>query len=101
MLLSRILFCMSFSSTRWIWPAHCSLFNLIIFDTLCSSSCLYNSLAHGVQCAGLSDFSVRGAAQRHFSRQVAQLFRRKFSFAGSSDRKMNVQSACALNTRYV
>jgi hypothetical protein len=28
--------------------------------------------------AGLSDFSVRGAARRHFSRQVAQHFRRKF-----------------------
>jgi hypothetical protein len=27
--------------------------------------------------AGLSDFSVRGAARRHFSGQVAQLFGRK------------------------
>jgi hypothetical protein len=33
---------------------------------------------HGVHRAGLSDFSVRGAVQRHFSREVAQLFRRKF-----------------------
>jgi hypothetical protein len=32
---------------------------------------------HGVHCAGLSDFSVHGAARQHFSRQVAQLFRRK------------------------
>jgi hypothetical protein len=73
-----------------------------------------------VHCAGLSDFSVCAAVWRHFSRQVAQLFRKKFrqtsqyvvpcggiflgkwrsSFARSSDGKMNVQSACALNTRY-
>jgi hypothetical protein len=33
---------------------------------------------HGVHCAGLSDFSVGGAAQQHSYRQVAQLFRRKF-----------------------
>jgi hypothetical protein len=33
-----------------------------------SSTCI-----HGVHCAGLSDFSVRGAARRHFSWQVAQL----------------------------
>jgi hypothetical protein len=38
-----------------------------------------------VHYAGLSDFSVRGAARRHFSRQVAS------SFAGSSDGKMTVQ----------
>jgi hypothetical protein len=45
--------------------------------------CLVQSLRmrgviHGVHHAGLSDFSVRGAARRHFSQQVAQLFRRKF-----------------------
>jgi hypothetical protein len=39
---------------------------------------------HGVHCA---DFSVRGAARRHFSRQAAQLFRTKLG------RKMTVQSA--------
>jgi hypothetical protein len=33
---------------------------------------------HGVHCAALPDFSVRGAVRRHFSRQVAQLFRGKF-----------------------
>jgi hypothetical protein len=33
---------------------------------------------HGVDCAGLSDLSVRGDARRHFSRQAAQVFRRKF-----------------------
>jgi hypothetical protein len=33
---------------------------------------------HGVHCAGLSAFFVRGATLRHFSRQVAQLFRGKF-----------------------
>jgi hypothetical protein len=31
-----------------------------------------------VHYAGLSDFSVRGAARQHFPRQVAQLFHRKF-----------------------
>jgi hypothetical protein len=36
-----------------------------------------------------SQYVVPGG--RHFSRQVAQLFRSK----------MNVQSACALNTRYI
>jgi hypothetical protein len=35
-------------------------------------------IVHGVHYAGLSDFSVRGTARRHFSRQVAQLSRRKF-----------------------
>jgi hypothetical protein len=49
----------------------------------------------GVLCAGLSDFSVHGAVRRNFSRQMAQLF------AGNSDDKMNVQSACTLNTRYM
>jgi hypothetical protein len=44
--------------------------------------------------ASLSYFSVRGAARRYFSRQVAQHFRWK------SDSKMNVQAACALNTLY-
>jgi hypothetical protein len=39
--------------------------------------------------------SLRGAARRHFSRQVAEHFRR------SSDGKMNVQSACALNTLHM
>jgi hypothetical protein len=32
----------------------------------------------GVYCAGLSDFSLRGIARRHFSRQMAQLFRGEF-----------------------
>jgi hypothetical protein len=61
-----------------------------------------------------------GDMRRHFSRQVVQLFHRKFqqtsqyavpcggiflgkwcwSFTGGSDGKMNVQSACTLNTRY-
>jgi hypothetical protein len=35
-------------------------------------------IIHGVHFAGLSDFSVRGAVRRQFSRQVAQLFHRKF-----------------------
>jgi hypothetical protein len=49
---------------------------------------------HGVHCAGLSDFSVRGAARQQFF-----FGKWRSSFAGSSDGKMNVQSACALNTR--
>jgi hypothetical protein len=35
-------------------------------------------LAEKNSAAGTSDFSVRGAARRHFSWQVAQHFRRKF-----------------------
>jgi hypothetical protein len=46
MLLYRILFDMRFSSTRWTWPTHCSLFNLIIFVMLGSSNCLHNSLLY-------------------------------------------------------
>jgi hypothetical protein len=34
MLLSRILFGMRFPSIRWLWPAHCSLSNLIIFNNV-------------------------------------------------------------------
>jgi hypothetical protein len=41
MLLSRILFSMHFSSIHRMWPVHCSLFSLIIFDMLGSSNCLY------------------------------------------------------------
>jgi hypothetical protein len=52
------------------------------------------ALAKKNVAAVLSDFSVRGAARRQFSQQVAQLFRR------SSDGKLNVHSACALNRRY-
>jgi hypothetical protein len=33
---------------------------------------------HGVHCAGMSHFSIPGASRQHFSREVAQLFRRKF-----------------------
>jgi hypothetical protein len=50
---------------------------------------------HGAHYAGLSDFSVRGAVRRHFFGKW------RSSIAGSSDGKMNVQSACALNTRYM
>jgi hypothetical protein len=41
-------------------------------------NCKITYLIHGVRCAGLSDFLVRGAARRHFSLRVAQLFHRKF-----------------------
>jgi hypothetical protein len=36
------------------------------------------SLAEKIATTGLSDFSVHGAARRHFSRQVAQNFRRRY-----------------------
>jgi hypothetical protein len=35
-------------------------------------------LAEKNAATGLTEFSVRGALRRHFSRQVAQPFRRKF-----------------------
>jgi hypothetical protein len=37
-----------------------------------------NVILHGVQCAGFSDFSVRGTAWRNISRQLPPLFRREF-----------------------
>jgi hypothetical protein len=52
-------------------------------------------LAEKNSSADLSDSSVRGAARRHF-----YLGKWRSSFVGSSDGKMNVQSACALNTQY-
>jgi hypothetical protein len=75
----------------------------------------------GVHCAGLSDFSVYSAARRHFSLPIHAVFivqvyqtsqyvvshgsiflgKGRRSFAGNSDGKMNVQSACALNTPYI
>jgi hypothetical protein len=49
------------------------------FVTLIFLACEFATLLiHGVYCACLSDFSARGATWRHFSRQVAQLFPRKF-----------------------
>jgi hypothetical protein len=74
----------------------CSLCRLIrLLRTWCGAAAFFSSNIHGVHCAVLSDFSVRGAAQRYF-------FLGKWlnSFAGNSDGKMNFQSACALNTRY-
>jgi hypothetical protein len=67
----------------------------------------------GVHCAGISDFSVRFAARRHFSRPINTVFivhayptsqyvvprgsiflgKWRSSFARNSDGKMNVQSA--------
>jgi hypothetical protein len=46
LLLSRILFGKRFSSIRCMWPAHCSLFNLIIFYFSRSSNCPYISLLY-------------------------------------------------------
>jgi hypothetical protein len=74
------------------------------------------AVIQGVHCAG---FSVRGAARRHFSFILYTVFivhayqtsqyvvlrcgiflgKWRSSFAGNSDGKMNIQSACALNTR--
>jgi hypothetical protein len=56
-------------------------------------SCLHEYI-HGVNCARLPDFSVRVVP-------CVGIFLDKWSssFAGSSDSKLNVQSACALNTR--
>jgi hypothetical protein len=48
-------------------------------------------LAEKNAAAGLSDFSVRGGIF---------LGKWRSTFAGSSDGKMNVQSACALNILY-
>jgi hypothetical protein len=42
------------------------------------SNILFHYIIHGVHCTDLSDFSVRGDMRRHISRQVAQLFRKKF-----------------------
>jgi hypothetical protein len=46
MLLPRILFGMRYSSIRWMWPAHCSLFNLIRLNMLGYSICLYDILLY-------------------------------------------------------
>jgi hypothetical protein len=46
----------------------------INFRQSISLSCLHTRYA----LSDLSEFSERGATRRHFSRQVAQLFRRKF-----------------------
>jgi hypothetical protein len=63
------------------WHSHigCSLFRLIrLLSTWCRAAAFLSSNEHSVHCADLSYFSVCGAPRRHFSRQVAQLFRRKF-----------------------
>jgi hypothetical protein len=94
-------------------PLHlCSLYTIMIY-------CCVTFFMHGVHCAGLSDFLVRGAARQHFSRPVytvfivqayqtsqyvapcGSIFLSKWhgSFAGNSDSKMNAQSSCALNTQ--
>jgi hypothetical protein len=109
---TRTFSAVSTKAYRWTRPlVHSSLsqptsqiFNLMFTSyLLLSSKCPVPKiifphqtwLIHGVHCAGLSDFSVIGAARRHFSRQVAQLFRM------SSESRMNVESAYALNTRYI
>jgi hypothetical protein len=52
-------------------------------------------LAEKIAAAGLSDFSV------HVQHGGIFLGKWRSSFVGSSDGKMNVQSACALNTQYI
>jgi hypothetical protein len=62
--------------------------------TGCRAAAFYLCSIHRVHCAGLSD--VHGASQYAMPRGGTFLG----SFVGSSDGKMNVQSAYALNTRY-
>jgi hypothetical protein len=46
----------------------CSLCRLIrLLSMWCRAAAFFSSSIHGVHCAGLADFSVRGAARRHFS----------------------------------
>jgi hypothetical protein len=54
---------------------------------------------HRVHCAGLSD--VHGASQYVAPRGGIYLGKWRSAFTGSSDGKINVQSACSLNTRYI
>jgi hypothetical protein len=59
-------------------------YRMFILQAFHTSQCvvprggIFSCNIHGVHYADLSDFSVSGTARRHFSRQVAQLFRRKF-----------------------
>jgi hypothetical protein len=81
----------------------------------CRAAAFFSSNIHGVHCAGLSDFSVCGAARRHFSLPIYTVFivlayqisqqvvprggifldKWRSSFAGNSEGNMNVPSACA------
>jgi hypothetical protein len=99
------------------WLQHSERFLQTRFPELFSSINLNVRAVHG---AGLSDFSVRGAARRHLYRQIYAVFivqvyqtsqyvmprggiflgRRRSTFAGNSDDKMNVQSAYTLNILY-
>jgi hypothetical protein len=36
----------------------------------CRAAAFFSSNIHGAHCAGLSEFSVRGAERRHFSRPI-------------------------------
>jgi hypothetical protein len=58
-----------------LWPT--PLNSIPIFIGVSVPQC-FDHTYHGVHCVVISDFLIRGAVRRHFSRQVAQLFRRKF-----------------------
>jgi hypothetical protein len=45
-----------------------------LLSTWCRAAAFFSSTIHGVHCAGLSDFSVRGAARRHFSCPLYTVF---------------------------
>jgi hypothetical protein len=51
---------------------------ITLLSAWCRVAAFVSSSIYSVHCAGLTDFSVLGATRRHFSRQVAWLFRRKF-----------------------
>jgi hypothetical protein len=57
----------------------------------CRAAAFFLCFIHRVHCAGLSD--------DHGAFQYAVPRKWRSTFAGSSDGKINVQSACALNTR--
>jgi hypothetical protein len=53
----------------------CSLCRLIrLLSTWCCAATFFSSNIHGVHCAGLSDFSARGAERRHFFRPIYKVF---------------------------
>jgi hypothetical protein len=61
-----------------------------IFQYVVPRGVIFSCNIHGVHCVGLSDFLERGAARRHFYRQVAQLFRRKFLTGGLKINKYRI-----------
>jgi hypothetical protein len=111
----------AYHTSKYVMPplflvqyTRCSLCRLVrLFSTWRHEAAFFSSNIHGVNCAGLSDFSVCGATRRHFSCPIYTVFivqayqtsqyvlpcggiflgKWRSSFAGNSDDKMNVQSA--------